>query len=799
MAKKNTRDVQKLTSKDLQIEILKFLLSNSSKRYSARQIIDSLQIGNNRDSAEHALQQLTTVGAVREFQGQKFAIALDRFTVDEGDGGVEEMPAAPAPTGRAGRKGREVREEWPSPAPFESEAANGIPVRERAGKDRRERGQKSRSEGRKFMEGRVDMTRTGAAYIVSEMQDTDVYVAPKHINGALHGDTVKVLLFAPPPRRHGQAMRKPEGEVVEVLKRAHEFFIGTLHRNRKYALVQPDNPNMVMDIYVPLEAVGDAQDGDKVVVKITDWQEGKGRVPIGKVTQTLGAVGGNDFEMKKILVNAGFELSHTEASMAEAARIPDTISPQEIERRRDFRHILTFTIDPEDAKDFDDALSIHTLENGHIEIGVHIADVTHYLKPDTPLDKEAFRRSTSVYLVDRVSPMLPEKLSNHLCSLVPHQDRLTFSAVFTFDQKDHLVKRWFGKTVIHSAHRFSYEAAQLVLEKKPPENVFALEIFPQLDWALQTLNRMAKKMRKQREKQGAISFETEEVRFRLAQDGTPIEAYVKERKDAHMLIEDFMLLANKEVALYIDEKAKGQPEIPFVYRIHDLPDMVKVAEFARFAYELGHPMKVDTPQQIAQSYNSLMHAAKNDDRLKLLEPLAIRTMAKAVYSTNNIGHYGLGFSHYSHFTSPIRRYSDVLAHRILERNLDGKVARVDKDKLEESCKHISLQERKAADAERESVKYKQAELISRHLGEVFEGIISGMIERGIFVELPGSKAEGMIDFKGLADSYSLEDGNMRAKGRRHGRVFRMGDRLQVRVRSVDLNKRQIDLELAEEE
>lgn len=769
--KKKSEGGKKLTTQQLQIEVLKFLLAHPNKRFSPRQITDQIRVENNKDSAEYALRQLVQAGSVAEFSEGKFGVALERLTVDDA-----------RHTAGGERKQKNTRAEKQK----NTKAENREPA---AG---------SRASSRKFIEGRVDMTRTGAAYIVSELRETDVYVPPKHVNGALNGDIVRVLLFPAPPRRKGGApIRKPEGEIVAVLKRANEFFIGTLRKSRKYALFLPDNPNMPVDIYVPLEACGDARDGDKVVVRVTDWQEGKGRVPIGKVTQTLGEVGGNDFEMKKILINQGFELSHSEEAEAEAERIPEKISPQEIARRRDFRDVLTFTIDPEDAKDFDDALSFKELEDGKVEIGVHIADVTHYLKPDSQLDREAFKRSTSVYLVDRVSPMLPEKLSNNLCSLVPHADRLTFSAVFVFDSKGKITSRWFGKTVIHSAHRFSYEEAQTVLEGKPTEGLLQLKIYPALQKALQHLDGLAKQMRKEREKNGAIGFETEEVRFRLAADGSPIEAFVKERKDAHLLIEDFMLLANKEVALYIDNKGKAQQEVPFVYRVHDLPDMEKIAEFARFAKELGYSMKVDTPKQIAQAFNGLMKAARKDDRLKLLEPLAIRTMAKAVYSTDNIGHYGLGFSHYSHFTSPIRRYSDVLAHRILERNLDGKTYRVDKSKLEEQCKHISNQEKKAADAERESVKYKQAELLRRHIGEEFEGIISGMIDRGFFVELSGSKAEGLVEFKYLDDTFTVEEGNLRAVGRRYKRQFKMGDRVRIRVASVDLQRRQIEMELVD--
>lgn len=801
MTKKKKHGGKRLTAQQLQIEILKFLLGHPKKNFAPRQITDQLRVENNRDSTEHALLQLVQAGSVAQFADGKFGIALGRLT------GAEDDSRTPAPGSEAKTtKTAEAKDSRFGKSKSEPSSSQRAPV------------------SRKIIEGRVDMTRTGAAYIVTDMMDTDVYVPPKYVNSALNGDTVRVLLFAPAPYRGGrrgvsQTQRKPEGEVLEVLKRANEFFIGTIRLNRKYALFLPDNPNVPTDIFLPIEAIAGAEDGDKVVVKVTDWQEGKGRVPVGKVTQVLGKIGGNDFEMKKILINAGFQLAHSEEAEREAARIPETISPQEIELRRDFRDILTFTIDPEDAKDFDDALSIREFlpaganakegERGNLEIGVHIADVTYYLKPDSVLDREAFERSTSVYLVDRCNPMLPEKLSNNLCSLVPEQDRLTFSAVFVFDPKDKIISRWFGKTIIHSAKRFAYEEAQTILDKKPSEELQNHPRFTELEWALKNLQRLASKMRKEREKNGAIGFETDEVRFRLAPDGTPLEAYVKERKEAHLLIEDFMLLANKEVALYMQPPLKAKKEdspealnrggavTPFIFRIHDLPDMSKIADFARFALELGVPMKVDTPKQIAQSFNELMKKARTDDRLKVLEPLAIRTMAKAVYSSNNIGHYGLGFTHYSHFTSPIRRYSDVLAHRILERNLDGKTYKMDASKLEEQCKHISNQERKAAEAERESTKYKQAEYMSTKVGETFDGIISGIIERGFFVELPDSKAEGLIDFRYLDDTYSLEEGNLRVTGRRTKRSFKMGDRVKVRVVAVDLAKRQIEMDLAE--
>lgn len=785
MTKKKKSNGRKMTAQSLQIDILRFLLAHPKKQFTARQIIQQLRVENNKDSAIHALRQLEQAGSVTEVSEGKFGVSLSKITIVSEESTLEIQKDVPVKRTKSANSA-------PKSDPDFSPETSG----EKSSRIQKNRPEKPVSGGnkRKTVSGRIDMTRSGSAYLVSELLTSDVYIAAKYLNGALHGDTVEALTF-PTQFRRGMVQRKPEGEVLRILNRANEFFIGTLRKGAKYALMLPDNPNVPTDIYVPLEGCADARDGDKVVVRITDWQEGKGRVPIGKVTQTLGKAGGSDFEMKKILINAGFELTHSEEAEAEAQRIPATISEQEIARRRDFRSILTFTIDPEDAKDFDDALSIQTLENGHLEIGVHIADVTHYLTPDSTLDKEAYQRSTSVYLVDRVCPMLPEKLSNNLCSLVPHEDRLTFSAVFTFNEKDQIVKRWFGKTVIHSAKRFSYEEAQTILDGKPRPELLDLEIFPQLQDALKKMNQLALKMRKAREKAGAIGFETEEVRFRLAPDGTPLEAYVKERKDAHLLIEDFMLLANKEVALYIEQKAEGQQEIPFIYRVHDLPDASKVADFARFAAEMGMPMKVDTPQQIAASFNALMKASRKDDRLKLLEPLAIRTMAKAVYTPNNIGHYGLGFSHYSHFTSPIRRYSDVLAHRILERNLDGNAWRVDKSKLETQCKHISNQERKAAEAERESIKYKQCEFLRSRIGSTFQGVISGMIDRGIFVELPDSKAEGMVEFRYLSDTYVLQEGNLRAKGRRSGHILKIGDKVEVSITAVDMEKRQIEMEL----
>ena len=776
MSTKKKKTNHKRSAAVLQQDLLQFLLSNTKKQFTARQLIGILKIENNKDSVTHALQQLEALGAVTEWKEGKYGAVAHPFTHS-------------ASSGESNQETTHMKKK--------KKSSTAPPTKAKGIRDRSEL--KRNVSSRKVIEGTVDMTRSGSAYILNETLSSDVYVSQRSLGGALHGDTVSVIVYPQRMRRGVQEARKPEGEVLKVIKRATEFFIGTLRKSKKYAILVPDNANMLVDILVPLDQCADAKDGEKVVVRIIDWQEGQNKSPIGKVTQSLGTAGGTDFEMKKILISQGFELTHSDEALAEAAAIPEQISPLEIERRRDFREVLTVTIDPLDAKDFDDALSYRLLENGNTEIGVHIADVTHFLKPDTPLDREAYKRSTSVYLVDRALPMLPEKLSNNLCSLVPHQDRLTFSAVFEWDASGKMVKKWFGKTVIHSDQRLTYEEAQTILDKQPAERLVALSNFGELEHALLAMQKQAAEMRKEREKNGALGFETEEIRFRLDDSGNPVDAYVKDRKEAHLLIEDFMLLANKEVAFYMDQLGQSVKEVPFVYRIHDQPDMDRVAELSRFAHEMGYQLKSDTPKQLAFALNKLTKAARTDDRLKLLEPLAIRTMAKAVYSTENIGHYGLAFTHYSHFTSPIRRYSDVLEHRILEANLNGRIDRVDKAKLEERCKHISNQERKAADAERESVKYMQTLLISKHLGEVFEGRISGMIDKGMFVQLAHTHAEGLVDFRYLPDIFTLDESKLRAQSRRGGMVYKVGDQLKVRIIAADPARRQIEMELATEE
>ena len=724
MSKNKKNKDNKLTSKALKAELARYFLAHKGKALNARELINKLKVKNNKDSLEYALSRLLEEGLITGAKNDKYILA---------DGQ------------KAASKKAHSRD-------------------------------KPKSNSGKVYEGLVDMTKSGAGYLVCDDLKEDVYIPARFMNGALNGDRVQFVV------RPMANRRRPEGEIKKIVNRSTETFIGSLHKHGKRYVVSPDGLYNDFDIFIKHEDINDANHGDKVVVKITTWP-GKRRVNAeGIITEVFGKSGSSDIEMKTILVNQGFELDFPETVKKESEAISSDIPDKEIAARRDMRSVTTFTIDPETAKDFDDALSIRKLDSGNWEIGVHIADVSYYVKLGTALDKDAYKRSTSVYLVDRVLPMLPERLSNELCSLRPNEDKLTYSAVFELDDKGKVKNRWFGRTVIHSDRRFTYEQAQENINKG--EGDFYEE--------LRLLNQLAKVMRKDRFKKGSIDFSMDEVQFRLDDEGRPIDVYIKERIDTHMLIEEFMLLANKEVSHFMAHKE--QPAIPFIYRIHDKPDQSKVSDFAAFASELGIKMNVSTPRQIAMSFNNLSKMSQKNELYKLLEPLAIRTMSKAEYSAENIGHYGLGFEYYSHFTSPIRRYSDVIAHRILEANLKGQY-RMPLDELETMCKHISAQERKAMDAERESVKYKQVEFIEQFIGSEFEGIVSGMIDRGIFVELKANKCEGMISFDRMSEPYHIEDSKLKARGLVTGHVIKMGDSIQVRILSTDLSKRQIEMEI----
>lgn len=727
--KKNTK-IKKLTVQQLEQELIKLFNRESTTRFAAKQIAKHLNIGNSKDSIEHILDKLLQEGFLAQVRSGKYK--LNKFSKD-----------------------------------------NSEKV------DRSDRDTMVNDKQRNTSIGVVDMIRSGAAYVACEGDDDDIYVAASKLKGALNKDTVKVRWKL---SRRG----KPEGVVVAIEQRFREAFIGTLVVSRQFAFVMPDDANLSVDILVDRNLLGNAADGDKVVVVVDKWHDVKGKPsPSGRITTVLGKAGTSDIEMKSILINNGFNITFPPEVLDESESISTNITEHEIAKRRDMRDILTFTIDPADAKDFDDALSIEKLDNGNYEIGVHIADVSHYVQPNSELDKEAAKRTTSVYLVDRVLPMLPEKLSNGLCSLRPEETKLTFSAIFEFSPKGDLEGEWFGKTVTFSDHRFAYEDVQEILETG--EGDYAEE--------LRLLNSFAHKMRRARFKKGAMNFESPEVRFELDKENKPVGVYLKERKDAHKLIEDFMLLANKRVGalIYNQVKENGGTQIPFVYRVHDTPDMEKVANFAEFAKKFDYNIKANSPKQVARSFGNMLKQAEGKSEYQVLQQLAIRTMAKAAYSSDNIGHYGLAFETYSHFTSPIRRYADVLAHRILFDFLEANNKRMSASKLEEMCQHISKKERSAMEAERESVKYKQTEYLQDHVGAVFQGVISGIADHGIYVKLSDNYCEGMIRYDKMFEHFKMVDDRFHIRSASH--VYQMGDVVWVRILNTNLQRRQVDMEL----
>ncbi|RZJ88611.1 MAG: ribonuclease R [Chryseobacterium sp.] len=642
-----------------------------------------------------------------------------------------------------------------------------------------EKGKFKLKELQNFIIGTVDMTADGSAYIVPEDEfEKDVFVAPKKLKNALHGDTVKAYVFA---KKSG---RKNDGEVVEIIKRAKSDFTGVIKISDRFAFVIADDKKMMHDIFVPLADTLEAKNGQRVLVTLSDWPE-SAKNPIGIVKHVLGNQGENNTEMNAILAQYGFPLEFPPQVEKEANAIPEEIPADEIAKRKDFRNVLTFTIDPADAKDFDDAISYQKLPNGNHEIGVHIADVSHYVIQGTDLDKEAYSRATSVYLVDRVIPMLPERLSNGVCSLRPNEDKLCFAAVFELDEQANIQSEWYGRTVIHSDRRFSYEEAQEVIENK--EGDYATEILK--------LNELAYILRDRKFKNGAISFESTEVKFKLDESGKPIGVYVKERKDAHKLIEDYMLLANRKVAEFVAKKQKGEKKLTFVYRVHDSPNMETLNTFATFASRFGYKINTKSDKEIAKSLNHLMADVEGKKEQNILTSLAIRSMAKAIYSTKKTSHYGLAFEYYTHFTSPIRRYPDVMAHRLLQTYLDGGKS-ADAEFYEVACAHSSAMEKRAADAERASIKYKQAEYLEENFGTEYKGIISGVTEWGMYVEIEENKCEGMIRLRDISDDfYVLDEKNYCIVGQRKKKKYQLGDEVMIRVKKVDLSKRQIDFTL----
>ena len=642
-----------------------------------------------------------------------------------------------------------------------------------------------------YVVGTIDMKQSGKAYVIPQEEGReDIQISPNNTNRALHGDTVKVMMF---PQRK---MRKPEGQVVEILQRAKTRFVGVIQRQERFAFMVSDSRTMPVDIFIPLTDLMDADDGEKVLVEMTDWPERMNN-PVGRVVKRLGRPGDNNVEMQSILAEYDFPLEFPQAAEREAEKINPPTSA-DYENRRDFRAITTFTIDPADAKDFDDALSYRVLDDSTFEVGVHIADVSHYVKPGTAIDREAYERGTSVYLVDRTIPMLPEKLCNGVCSLSPDSDKLCFSVLLHMNAKAEVLKAWFGKSVIHSDRRLCYEEAQQIIDTQQSDDA--------VGDAILALHRIATILRSQRFKDGAINFETQEVKFQLDENAKPIGVYIKEQKEANWLIEEFMLLANKKVAEHIGARKRDangkshskQEAKTFVYRVHDEPNPEKLNTFVEFVAKLGFKIKLGSRKALADSYNDLFTQIAGRGEENMIDSIAIRTMSKAFYSTENIGHYGLGFAFYTHFTSPIRRYPDLMVHRLLERYLEGGSS-VSATEYEDYCKHCSLMERKAVEAERASIKYKQAEFLSDKIGKVFPALISGVSKWGLYAEIEGSKCEGMIPIGSLeGDYYMLDEDNYQVIGRRYGKCYKLGYPVNIRVKRVDMLKKQIDFELVED-
>ena len=632
------------------------------------------------------------------------------------------------------------------------------------------------------VKGRLDISRSGMGYVIVEGMDKDIIVRPNDVGKAFHGDTVRVQINKDDGRG-----RRTEGKITDVATRNQHTFIGNISINKNIAFFKAATEKPMPDFFIPTEKLNGAVDGARVVAKLVKWDKGD-KKPEGEVVAILKAEDVNDMAMKEILIEAGFPLVFEKEVLEEAMELSETITREELKKRKDFRDILTFTIDPADAKDFDDAISIRNLDNGNYEIGVHIADVSHFVKADSVLDKSAYERATSVYLPDRVNPMLPERISNELCSLRPKEDKYTFSVVFQITNRAEVKHKWIGRTIIHSDHRFTYDEVQAVIEKGDGPHYKAILL----------LNNLAKQFRKARFDEGAINFSSQEVRFELDEKGKPLGIIVKESKDSHKLIEEFMLLANRTIAEYVSKIKINQEAVPFPYRIHATPDDEKLKPFVAFAKKFGYTFDMHDDAAVAKSFNNLLKEVSGKPEQHVLEQLGIRTMAKAIYTSKNIGHYGLGFEHYCHFTSPIRRYPDVMVHRILQECLD-KNLKPDK-KMDEKCKYCSDKERKAMEAERAGNKYKQVEFMQNYLGEEFDGIISGVAGFGFFVETVLHKCEGMVTVRDLSefDEFKLDDADYALVGTCTGKKFRMGDAVKIKVIAANLEKRQLDFHWVQE-
>lgn len=628
--------------------------------------------------------------------------------------------------------------------------------------------------------GRFERRVNGKNHVITD-DDESIFIAERNVMHAMDGDRVRVLVYA---KRRGH---DAEGEVVEIVEKTPQIFVGTLEVQKHFAFLLTDNKVLANDIFIPKTALKGGKTGDKAVVRITEWPD-RARNPYGEVVDILGPAGENNTEIHAILAEFGLPYRYPEAVEKAANKIPDAITDEEIAAREDFRQVTTFTIDPKDAKDFDDALSIRRLSNGNWEVGVHIADVSYYVKPGSIIDKEAESRGTSVYLVDRVVPMLPERLCNEICSLRPDEDKLTFSCVFELNGNAEVQKSHIARTVIRSNRRFAYEEAQEVIETG--EGDYKEEIL--------ALNDLAQKLRKRRFDNGSINFDRHEVKFDIDESGKPIGVYFKVSKEANKLIEEFMLLANRTVAEFIGKPRDGKKPKAFVYRVHDLPDPDKMASFAAFITRFGYKIKTEgSKADLSKGINSLLANVQGKPEENLVETIAIRAMAKAVYTTVNIGHYGLSFDYYTHFTSPIRRYPDLMVHRLLERYMAGGRS-VNVQSLEDECKHASDMEQLAANAERASIKYKQVEFMGERLGEEYDGVISGITEWGLYVEINENKCEGLVPIRDLEDDYyEFDEKNYCLMGRRKHRIYRLGDPIRIKVARANLERKQLDFALVE--